>query len=54
MAILYEQLLEKSRDTVKKKNDKVTYDVVWEFLSLEESNVPFSMLLDAHKEAEKL
>ncbi len=47
-------IVRKSRGLGKKKNDEITYDVVWEFSSLGESNVPFSFLLDAHKEAEKL
>jgi len=44
-------IVRKSRGLGKKKNDEITYDVVWEFSSLGESNVPFSLLLDAHKEA---
>jgi hypothetical protein len=47
-------IVRKGRGIGKRKNEEVTYDVVWEFSSLGETKVPFSFLLDIHKEEEKL
>ncbi len=47
-------VMRKSRGVGKNQRNQINYDVVWEFSSLGETNVPYSYLLDGNKTAEKL
>jgi hypothetical protein len=47
-------VMQKSRGVGKNQRYQINYDVVWEFSSLGETNVPYSHLLDGNKVAEKL
>ena len=47
-------LMRKSRGIGKRKDGDINYDVAWEFSSLGETLVPYSLILEAHMVANKL
>jgi hypothetical protein len=47
-------VMQRSRGLGKNSMNQMNYDVVWEFSSLDETNIPYSHLLGGNKLAEKL